>query len=212
MIMKMTELVSKETLERYLEEEATKLYQCYESAVKRHKPGNAFDLSGVVDNHIPHLIELINSNPNIDNLFCDGCNIGNRGVKLLAQGLKHIKQLSLDATDLGHENPDKTSDTIIALAESNIKTLIISRTILTNDDIDLLIAHSRQTKIILGNNWHIDDDRKEKADQKTRENSAKLLELTFLGASPSKRPKTLSDSEKTSPADSPESNSVGKNN
>ncbi len=204
------EPASKERLEQYEEAFANKLYKAIESAVKIYQKPGTFDIHGVVDRHIPRIVELLNSNPSVDNLFCDGCNIGNHGIKLLAQGLKYVKKLSLDSTDIGFENPDTTNETVIALAKSNIKTLIISRTILTNDHIDLLIAHSRQTKIILGDNKYVDESRRDKANQKASDNSAKLLEMTFLGHSPSKRQKPESESGQTSSLESPEDKSLRK--
>jgi hypothetical protein len=58
---------------------------------------------------------------------------------------------------------------------------MFSRTVLTNEHIDLLIAHSRQTRIISGINKYIDDEHEDKATQKAQGNSTKLLEMTFLG-------------------------------
>ena len=197
--------------EQYEEKYAKKMFEILESYVKVYKSPGAFDLgSGVTDRHIPRIIETINSNAEIDNLFCNS-NIGNYGIKMMAEKLKYVKKLSVDATNIG-DDPKTTRETILAIANSAvIKTIMISRSTLKNEDIDLLLAHSRQTKVILGNNMFVDDNYRELARAKGRENSAKLLEGTFLGSTPSKRLKAASDSEQTSPHDSPEDELSGKN-
>ena len=207
--MKSDDLDGQKGLEAYQDEYAKKTYQSFELAVRHFKHPDRFSVGGVEDCHIPRIIEIINTNPEIDNVFCY-YNIGNYGIKMMAEKLKYVKKLSVDATNIG-DDPKTTRETILAIANSPvIKTIMISRSTLKNEDIDLLLAHSGQTKIILGNNMFVDDNYRELARAKGREISAKLLEGTFLGSTPSKRLKAASDSEKTSPHDSPEDELISK--
>lgn len=201
--MQSNQLVTEAEMEQYLKKIDAETYEHIQLSVDLYKPQEAFWLAGILDRHVPRLVEILNANPQIECLFLN-CNIANHGIRLLAQGLKFIKQLSLDATNFGHENPDSTHDTVIALATSNIRHLRLTRSMLNNEHVDLLVKYSKQTKFDLGNNHYLDQSYRDKATQKARENSMKELETRFLGGSEAKRAKTEADSEHTSPADSPE--------
>ncbi len=205
--MKQPGLVTPEQREQYLKKRADCMYGIIETAVNRYT-GNpprsfGFDSLGLRDAHIPKLIELVNSNPKITNLSVDYNNIGNQGILLLARGLKYVQKLSLDATNLC--DVDATTDeTLIALAQSNIRHLIIGHTLISKENVDLFLTHSRQTRINLGNNRYIDEEYIEKAEQKAKENSAAFLKMTLLGESSPKRSKKESDSEQTLTPQSPD--------
>lgn len=201
--------VPQEEYEEYLRKTAEEKYKIIEESVRCYTPGRAFRLGnfGLRDRHMPKLIELLNQNPAIDNLWLDFNNIGNKGILLLAQGLKYIKQLSLYSTNICND-PQTTDETLIALAQSNITHLIITGTTITKKNVDLFLTHSRQTKLDLGDNEEVDQESKERAKQKANENSAALLRATLMGNSPTKRLKKDSDSEQTISPEKPDDNAA----
>jgi hypothetical protein len=131
-------------------------------------PGrNSIGDSGLRDQDLPVLIELLNTNPRITWLDLCGNNIGNQGAILLAKGLKYIKKLDLDSTDIGN-SPEMAK----ALAISNIERLSLTHTSLNNDDARILVKNSRQSYLNIRSNWWVDETWYELADLKAAKNAA----------------------------------------
>lgn len=191
-------------LEAYLAREDGMFYEKIQSAVKGFTPPCMFSLNAVDDRRIPKLIELLNSNSNITSLSLS-YNTTNVGVLLLAEGLKYVTKLHLECLDFGKESSD-SPETLLALAKSKIREIKISHCVLTNELADLLIDNSKQIRLNLRDNRHVDDEHVRRADKKAEENSAK--EFGFFG-SPTKKPRQNFDEEKdtnviTPPDKSPE--------
>ncbi|MBX9585998.1 MAG: hypothetical protein K2X50_01955 [Gammaproteobacteria bacterium] len=128
---------------------------------------NSIGDSGLLDSDLPVLIELLNTNPYVTRLNLEGNNIGNQGAILLAKGLKHIKSLVLNSTNVGG-----SPEMAMALALSDIERLSIGWTSLNNNDAEILIANSRQTFLNIRSNWHVDEKYYDLADQKAAANAA----------------------------------------
>ena len=183
------------------------LYRIIQNSVKTYEPPRLFSLNSIEDRHIPKLIELLNTNSKVIGLYIGDSELTNWGIKMLAERLQYVTKLHLDSVNLGSvENNVSTFDALTVLATSNIRELKILRTIMTNEEADVLIQYSKQVKLNIRDNRHVDEEHVRRADKKAEENSTK--ELGFFG-SPSKRTKKDSDDERnlqviTPPDKSPE--------
>jgi len=183
-------------VEAYIAEEDKKLYRILQDSVKNYTQQSQprmFSLDEIDGRHVPKLIELLNSNPNIISLYLGYSSITNDEIKMLAEQLQYVTKLHLDCVNLGRAVTTSTTDAVIALAESNIRELKILRTTMTNEDADTLIQHSKQARLNIRDNRHVNDEHVKRAEQKAKENSTK--ELNFFGSS-AKRHKQATNDEK----------------
>lgn len=183
------------------------IYENIQDAVKSYSPPRLFSLSEINDRHVPKLIELLNTNTKLTALYVGYSSISNFGIKMLAEKLLYLTKLHLDAVSLGEvEQNTSTVDTLLTLAKSKIRELKILRTVMTNEEADLLIENSKQVKLNIRDNRHVDDERIRRADKKAEENSQR--ELGFFGSSSKKHKQDPDEGHnpqvKTPPERSPE--------
>lgn len=188
-------------MDAYIEREDTKHFKILQESVEKYSPPHIFSLDSIQDRHVPRLIKLLNTNPKITALYIGDSSISNYGIKMLAEKLLYITKLHLDAVSLCEfEHDTNTIDALLALAKSKIRSLMILRTVMTNEEADVLIENSLQIKLNLRDNRHVDDERVRLADRKAEENSQK--ELMLFGSS-RKRQKQDSDEAQNLKVDTP---------
>ena len=159
-------------------------YRIWQESIECFVPARLFNLTEAKSRQVPRLIELLNTNPKITMLYIGYSNIDNHAIKMLSEKLKYVTKLILDSVDLGFEDNHSTQEALLALAQSNIRQLTIQRTMMTNEESDILIQHSRQTMLEITCNRHVDEKHVKKAEKKARENSEN--ELKFFGSATKK--------------------------